>query len=91
MSELNYYIGQIGIRHGEYEFTNTFRFTLPAHQAPLAFVEDYAKTYYGDDDVEDEGNYFSHNAGDLATWPDDSTLVTKEVFDAMTMLPRHEF
>lgn len=80
---IKYYIGQLNIRHGEYEFTKTFKFFTDAE--PNEYMDMQAKTWYGERDDDEEDAYF-FDCGNICTTVDGYQEITQEIYEALKII-----
>ncbi len=83
---VKYYIGNIEVRNGEYEYSTTTRFKTKGD--PYRYLRKVASTWYGEKgELQDakDGAYYFH-AGCVCVWEGQCQELTKEVYNAITLI-----
>ena len=83
---VKYYIGNIEVRNGEYEYSSTVRFKTKG--SPYHHLRKIASTWYGEKSkLQDSkvGAYY-FQAGWVCVWEGECQELTREVYDAITLV-----
>lgn len=83
---VKYYIGNIEVRNGEYEYSSTVRFKTKG--SPYRHLRKVASTWYGEKgklQYGKDGAYYFH-AGCVCVWEGECQELTREVYDAITLV-----
>ena len=83
---LKHYLGQLEIRHGEYEFTYTLKFRTTGE--PYKYLNSIARGFYGEpdeaQDADSTGYYF--NCGEVFVEAGGIQELSQATFDELTLL-----
>lgn len=83
---VKYYIGDIMVSNGEYEYSSAVRFKTKGD--PRRHLRKIASTWYGEkgelQDTKDGAYYF--DAGCVCVWEGGFQELTREVYDAITLV-----
>lgn len=81
-----YFIGQLEIRNGECEYVQIYKYSTTGKA--YRYLNGVAKTFYGRPDERQgyKSSYHYFNGGEVAVKAGSIQEITREVFDALTLI-----